>query len=167
LFCPTRFFFVTVKLRAGRRYLTEQDFAVLARSLDAVRSRQQFLLTAWVFLPDHWHAILFPHYPLTISGTMKAIKLTSTMAVGRGRGKPGELWQGRFFDHALRTVKEYCDTVDYIHRNPVRRELAATPESWTWSSAAEYSGVAAEEPRQRCGLTVDRVELPADPKARI
>ncbi len=59
--------FLTVKLRPGRRHLTEQDFAVLARSLEAVRSRQRFLLTAWVFLPDHWPAIWFPPYPLTIS----------------------------------------------------------------------------------------------------
>ncbi len=132
-----RFFFLTVKLRPGRRHLTEQDFALLARSLGAVRPRQRFLLTAWVFLPDHWHAILFPPYPLTISGVMKSIKLTSTMAVGRCRREPGELWQGRFFDHALRTVQEYCDTVDYIHLNPVRRGLVAKPESWTWSSAAE------------------------------
>ena len=48
------------------------------------------------FLPDHGHAILFPPYPLTISGVIKSIKLTSTMAVGRRRREPGELWQGRF-----------------------------------------------------------------------
>jgi REP-associated tyrosine transposase len=162
-----RFFFVTVKLRLGRRHLTEQDFAVLARSLVAVRSRQRFLLTAWVFLPDHWHAILFPPYPLTISAVMKSIKLSSMMAMGRCRGEPGELWQGRFFDHALRTVQEYGATVDYIHLNPVRRGLVAMPESWTWSSAAEYSGVAPEEQQRRCGFTVDRVRLPADMKTRI
>ena len=52
--------FLTVSLLQGRQLLDELDFSVLARSLDAVRSRQQFLLTAWVFLSDHWHAILFP-----------------------------------------------------------------------------------------------------------
>ncbi len=47
-----RFFFLTVKLRPRRRRLDERDFAVLARCLNAVRSRQPFLLTAWVFVPD-------------------------------------------------------------------------------------------------------------------
>jgi putative transposase len=177
-FLSDRFFFLTVKLQPGRRQLGERDFAVLAPSLDAVRSRQRFLLTAWVFLPDHWHAILFPSYPLTISDVMKSIKLTSTMALDR---LPGEtrarsadpvlgsavLWQGRFFDHALRTVRDYWDTVEYIHLNPVRRGLVGKPENWTWSSFAEYSGVPAEEQKQRCGLAIDRVQLPTEATARI
>jgi REP element-mobilizing transposase RayT len=32
-----------------------------------MRQKRGFLLTAWVFLPDHWHAILYPPYPLTIA----------------------------------------------------------------------------------------------------
>jgi hypothetical protein len=40
------------------------------------------------------------------------------------RRERGELWQDRFFDRALRTVKEYNERVKYIHLNPVRRGLA-------------------------------------------
>jgi putative transposase len=144
-FLSDRFFFLTVNLLQGRQPLDELDFAVLARSLDAVRRRQQFLLTAWVFLSDHWHAILCPHYPLTISDAMKSVKLTSTMAVNRRRGETAELWQGRFFDHALRTVRDYWDTVEYVRLNPVKRGWVVNPENWIWSSFAEYAGVPAEE----------------------
>jgi REP element-mobilizing transposase RayT len=69
-----RFFFLTVKLLPKRRPLDEGQFSLLAGCLSVVRSRRQFQLTAWVFLPDHWHAILFPRHPLTISDTMKSIK---------------------------------------------------------------------------------------------
>ena len=69
---------------------------------------------------------------------MKSVKLASTKALGRLRGEAGELWQPRFFDHALRTVQDYWEKVEYIHLNPVRRGLVARPEDWTWSSAAEY-----------------------------
>jgi hypothetical protein len=31
----------------------------------------------------------------------------------------------------------------------------------------EYAGVSAEEQEQRCGLSIDRVRLPADEKTRI
>ena len=166
-FLSDRFFLLTVNLLQGRQLLDELDFSVLARSLDAVRSRQQFLLTAWVFLSDHWHAILFPCYPLTISEAMKSVKLTSTMALSRHRGQTAELWQGRFFDRALRTVRDYWDTVDYIHLNPVKRGLVVKPENWTWSSFAEYSGVPAEEQKRRCGLVIDRVQLRAESSTRI
>src|SRR5215472_15532668 len=101
-----RFFFLTVKLLPKRRPLDEGQFSLLAGCLSVVRSRRQFRLTAWVFLPDHWHVILFPRHPLTISDAMKSIKLSSTNSLGKYRGEAGEVWQGRFFDRALRTVKE-------------------------------------------------------------
>jgi REP element-mobilizing transposase RayT len=166
-FLSDRFFFLTVKLLPKRRDLAQADFACLARCLGAVRCRQRVFLTAWVFLPNHWHAILFPPYPLTISEAMKSLKLTSTNSLGRFRGETGELWQGRFFDHALRTVQEYWETVEYIHLNPVQRGLVAKPEEWVWSSAAEYAGVPPEEQRHRCGLVIDRVRIPAEAKTRV
>ena len=88
---------------------------------------------------------------------MKSVKLASTNALGRLRGEAGQLWQPRFFDHALRTVQDYWEKVEYIHLNPVRRGLVARlarPEDWTWSSAAEYSGASPEEQRRRCGLVI-------------
>ena len=109
-----RFFFVTVKLLPKGHPLNTAEFAILARCLNVVRSRQGFRLTAWVFMPDHWHAILYPARPLTISAAVKSIKLSSTNALLRSRRHAGELWQARFFDHALRTVKDYTDTVE-IH----------------------------------------------------
>ena len=162
-----RFFFVTIKLLSKRRLLDEWQFALLAQCLSVVRARQSFQLTAWVLLPDHWHAILFPPYPLTISAAIKSIKLSSTNRLGRHRGEAGELWQGRFFDRALRTVREYMEAVEYIHMNPVRRGLAKRPEDWRWSSYPDYAGIIAEKQERRCGLTIDRVRLPADGKARI
>ena len=85
---------------------------------------------------------------------MKSVKLAATNALGRLRGEAGQLWQPRFFDHALRTVQDYWEKVEYIHLNPVRRGLVARPEDWTWSSAAEYSGASPEEQRRRCGLVI-------------
>lgn len=106
-------------------------------------------------------------YPLTISAAMKSIKLSSTNGLGECRGEAGELWQGRFFDHALRTVKDYTETMEYIHLYPVRRGVVKRPDDWTWSSYHEYAGARAVEQEKRCGLVIDRVRLPADKTARI
>ena len=81
------------------------DFPLLARALREARQRLGFYLTAWVFLPDHWHIIFYPPHLLTISQAMKAAKLSSMILSNRRQGETGELWQGRFFDRALRTVK--------------------------------------------------------------
>ena len=122
-FLSDRFFFVTVRLLKRRRELDDADFERLALAIRRARAVHPFFMTAWVFLPDHWHAICAPQYPLTISEVMKSIKTSSTTLINRGRAASGELWQGRFFDRALRTVKEYNETVEYLHLNPVKAGL--------------------------------------------
>jgi putative transposase len=138
----------------------------LAIAVTRMRQKQRFTLTAWVFLPDHWHAIIYLPHPLSISQAMSAIKVSSMVAVNHGRREKGELWQERFFDHALRTVKKYGKPVEYIHRNPVKRGLAERLEDWKWSSFPEYAGVDAAEQQSRCGLAIDRVRLAADENAK-
>ena len=98
----------------------------------------RFLLAAWVFLPDPaaaGHAVIFPGFPVTISRVMESIKVGSTLRINAGRGERGLLWQPRFFDRALRRVKEYYEKVEYIHLNPVRAGLVKRAGEWRWSNA--------------------------------
>ena len=99
------------------------------------------MLTAWVLLPDHWHASIYPPYPLSISRVSRAAKVSSTIAINVRLAEAGDLWQERFFDRALRTVKEYHDKLEYIPLNPARRGLVKTSEEWRWSSVHEYAGL--------------------------
>ena len=98
---------------------------------------------------------------------MNYIKHSSTLLINRERGESGELWQARFFDRALRTMKEYNDKVAYIHLNPVRAGWVRRAQDWKWSSVHEYSGIGPAEQQRRCGLTIDRVRLPAEETTRI
>ena len=90
-----------------------------------------------MFLPGQGHAIFYPPYPLTISRAMKAVKVSSMISLNQGRREAREFWPGRCFDRALRTVKEYLETVEYIPRNPVRRGLVQRAEEWKGSSVRE------------------------------
>ncbi len=74
---------------------------ILALAFQRARILHPFFLTAWVFLPDHRHAICAPVYPLIISVVMKSIPLcrtSSLILVNRRREASSELWQERFFD---------------------------------------------------------------------
>jgi len=159
-----------VRLLRRREKFTEPDFALLARAFNRARAPHPFYLTAWAFLPDPaaaGHCICAPVYPVTISLAMKSVKQSSMSAVNQRRGAEGELWQPRFFDRALRTVKEYNEKVEYIRLNPVRAGLVSRREDWRWSSYNEYAGTSPNEQKQRCGLIVDRVRMPSDPRAGI
>jgi REP element-mobilizing transposase RayT len=79
-------FFIVVRLLRRREKFTEPDFALLARAFIRARALHPFHLTAWVFLPDHWHCICAPVYPVTISLAMKSVKQSSMSAVNQRRG---------------------------------------------------------------------------------
>ena len=119
-----RFFFITCRVYRPRRKLNESEFSILAEVVRERRKKHRFLLAAWVFLPDHWHAIIFPRSPLTISRVMprpdgvsgESIKVSGARLINNLRSERGVLLQGRFFDRALRTVKEYNEKVAYILR---------------------------------------------------
>ncbi len=75
--------------------------------------------------------------------------------------------QGRFFDRALRTVKEYKETVEYIHLNPVTASLVERAEDWRWSSVHDYTGSVRAPSGTGSPMTVDRILLPSDERTRI
>ena len=139
----------------------------MAQVIRERREEHGFLLSAWVFLPDHWHAIFYPAHPLTIGRVMESIKDAATKRINRSRREVGRLLQPRFFDRALRTVREYNEKVKYIHLNPVKAGLVSRPEDWPWSSVHDYTGSVNRVPAIPSGLSVDRVLLPADEHTRI
>ena len=162
-----RFFFITCRLLPRRARLAEGEYEILAQVIRERRDEHRFLLTAWVLLPDHWHAIFFPRFPLTISRVLEAIKVGSTLRINTGRKERGLLWQRRFFDRALRTVKEYGETVAYLYHNPVKAGLVRRAEDWPWSSAREFTGTLGENATRHPVLPIDRVLLPSDERTRI
>ena len=162
-----RYFFVTCRVQASRRGLSESELAILARAIRERCAAMPFVLAAWVLLPDHWHAMIFARCPLTVSRVMEAIKVSATKLINRSRGERGVLFQGRFFERALRTVKEFHEKVEYIHLNPVRGGLVTRPEDWRWSRMRDYTGSVSAPAGTASPLPVDRVLLPADARTRI
>jgi REP element-mobilizing transposase RayT len=143
----SRHFSVTCNVLRTRAMLSEDDFETLARVMQARREEHGFFLTAWVFFPDPaaaGHAILGPRYLKGISVVVESVEVSSTRQINAARGELGRLWHGRFFDGALRTVKEYQETVEYTDLNPLRRALPATlSPSRTRRSRhlSEFSGI--------------------------
>ena len=88
---------------------------------------------------------------------IKSFKLTTLQLLRRSGERDTSFWQGRFYDHALRTRKEYDDTLSYVHMNPVQRGLAVEPRQWPWSSARWID--------ERVGpIEIDFLRVPSEPK---
>jgi len=151
-----KIFFITCNVSRNRLPLGDSEFEALAATIERVRRRRGFLLSGYVFLPDHWHGVIIRRGGDTLPSIMEAIKIASSHLINRKRGTHGALWQARYYDRVVRDVKEYHETFDYMHANPVERGLVRKPAQWPWSSFHAYGGPGVVR------LKVDVVDLPAD-----
>ena len=160
-----KIFYITYCLNRGQESFIEPGYQLLAQSIATARERRDFRLSAFVFMPDHWHALIRPRPGDSIGRILPTIKVTFTFRQKRSidltlrRLKLG--WQPRFWDSFIRSVGVFHAKADYIHQNPVRRGLARQAEEGPWSSI------------HSCGaagpvvLSVDHEALPLDSQARL
>jgi len=69
-----RIFFVTVSLRRTLAPLASNEYGHVAAAIEESRRKLGFNLLGYVLMPDHWHALIWTRYPLTISQVIHDIK---------------------------------------------------------------------------------------------
>jgi len=151
---------------------------MLAQSIDRATTRHSYLLIAFVFMPEHVHLMVFPERDAsTIPELLKAIKRPFSFRIRdlleeKGspllkrltvRQRPGvetfRFWQeGPGYDRNITSPCTLQSAIDYIHENPVRRQLCTRASDWKWSSARQF--LLPESPRDRDLPEIGR--LPAD-----
>jgi putative transposase len=122
-------------------------------------------LLAWVVMPEHVHLLIIPstRFPLFKSLSLMKQRVAQRVLgswrrqiesnaarsmLGRVRDDRGEhrFWQrGGGFDRNVRDESELMKTINYIHRNPVKRGLVDEPDQWRWSSVRWWMGKHEEE----------------------
>ena len=143
-------------------------------SLENARRKHQFHIWAYVIMPDHVHLILFPtEQEYSISKILWGIKVPVTlqaisylkkhspdrlamMADVQPNSKTSfRFWQrGGGYDRNLTEPETIRTAIQYIHDNPVRKELVEKAEDWKWSNAGFYAD------RKDIPLSIDIDYLP-------
>ena len=133
---------------------------VFLNQLNKARERWDFELWAYVLMPEHVHLLVWPKSRVyDIAAIRKSIKQSVPQRAVHymRRRQPDALkafevlrqgvlgyrfWQeGGGYDRNLFSPRAIAKVIDYIHNNPVRRGLVATPIEWPWSSARWYAGL--------------------------
>ncbi len=110
-------------------------------------------------MPNHVHLLVYPHSPsYSTAAFLKAIKWpVSQLAIKflqdqqspwlekirRYYGDKVEhhFWQtGGGYDRNITEPKTLLHSIDYLHHNPVRKDLCERAIDWKWSSAGWYLG---------------------------
>jgi len=147
-----------------------QPVLCLPESLDAMKDvmrnvaeRYPFQTDAWVVLPDHLHFVwTLPEGDSNYSMRWAVVKKELTKRLSssiradgapsrsRQRRREGMLWQRRFWEHRIRDEQDYRTHMDYIHFNPVKHGLAASPKDWRCSSFRRWVARGAYEEDWGC-----------------
>ena len=133
------------------------------RTLDHLRTKQEFRLLGYVLMPDHFHLLIWPSpmaNPSKIIGSLKErtakhiiMKLKKEseaawcMKMLKAIRLPASVhdeatyrvWQRRFYDFNVWSEKKRLEKLEYMHGNPVNARLVESPEAWKWSSWRFYN----------------------------
>jgi putative transposase len=131
---PGGTFFFTVNLADRSRSLLVDRIEELRAAVRAVRLAHPFAIDAMVVMPDHLHSIwTLPPSDADFSMRWRLIKTRFQWMAGEHG-----IWQKRFWEHQIRSERDFEAHADYIHFNPVKHGHAAAPGEWPYSTFARF-----------------------------
>ncbi|MBA8884214.1 REP-associated tyrosine transposase [Dokdonella fugitiva] len=136
---PGGTYFFTVALADRRLTLLLSHIDLLRAAYAETARGHPFKTRAIVLLPEHLHAIwTLPPGDCDFSGRWKLIKERFSRAVRRVEPALGQVWQPRFWEHAIRDERDFETHADYVHRNPVKHGFVRDAIDWPYSSIRRY-----------------------------
>ena len=120
---------------------TPEARRVFEHTLEQVRRWYGFYVSGYVVMPEHVHLLISEPEGRKLSVAIQMLKQNSSHQL-QNLARSGSFWQARYYDFNVWSDWKRVEKLRYIHRNPVKRRLAASPEDWEWSSFRHYvSGV--------------------------
>lgn len=125
---------------ADRRsiFLHNENYRYLLRLLDKYLEPLQLTLIAYCLLPNHYH------WPVRQESETKAGLLPQRVfnayakAFNNATSRSGTLFEDRYDAIVVESDEYLRHLCRYIHANPVRHGIAATPELWPYSDYLEW-----------------------------
>ncbi|GGB74912.1 REP-associated tyrosine transposase [Henriciella pelagia] len=158
LYVPGGTYAFTLCLHDRRADTLIRYIEALRASYHEVTARHPLRTIAICVLPDHMHLLwALPDGDCDFVNRLRLIKAGFTRRLPahlKSVGRKGErrIWQSRYWEHVIRggsSVKnrssesilaknDLAAHMDYIHWNPVKHGLVASPEAWPHSSWHRY-----------------------------
>ena len=118
----------------ARVFHDDTDYREFLRLMDVASERLPMRLLAYCLLPNHFHLVIWPAEDGDLSRWMQGLMTAHVRSHHRRHGTEGHLWQGRFKAFPIQQNAFLLSVLRYVERNPVRAELVARAEDWSWSS---------------------------------
>ena len=134
---------------------------IVLDALAFIRERKHTQLNAFVLMPSHLHAVLWPEDNINLSDVLRDFKRFTSRSIsslaqtrgdqdylgqfatarksGRERGTSDyQVWEDGSHPEAIYGDDFARQKIEYIHNNPVKAGLVSKAEDWLYSSAKAY-----------------------------
>ena len=129
---------------------------IIYHSIEFLKNKYGYKLIGYCLMPDHIHLLIQADDELDISKVMADFKRftakqiyryfdenkdnywLSILKTGAYKGQNYSVWQETFRSEVIYTEKFLMQKLDYLHQNPVRRNLVENAVDWQYSSAKFY-----------------------------
>ncbi len=134
------FYHVIVRGNQKQKIFREiSDYDKFHHFLSIYKNRYYYALYAYILMSNHVH-LLIETKDSPLSKIMQGINQSYTLYFNRKYGQVGHLFQGRYKAIVCDRDEYLLSLLKYIHNNPVRAEIAETPDQYSWSSHLAYLG---------------------------
>jgi putative transposase len=95
-------------------------------------------IRAWAVLTNHYHLLVRVHAFDALGNVFQRVHGRTARHWNEEDVTAGRKVWYRYSDRAIRSEGHYYTTLNYIHYNPVKHGLVASPYDWEWSSVGWY-----------------------------
>jgi REP element-mobilizing transposase RayT len=140
-FASSIHFATTVTGVRGNWFVVPDQCRRMLELLEGYRARLEVRCLGYVLMPDHLHVLLCqdtdaPLIPRLVEG-FKSVSARTLKPEGYPASR---LWAKRYDDVPVPGSDAARTKLEYMHNNPVKRELVGKPEEYLWSSARTLMG---------------------------
>lgn len=136
---PACFHVINRSVRKVRIFLSRGDYRAFSSVLCQGLSRYPVKLLSYSIMPNHWHLVVGPTDPDTLSRFMRWVTATHAIRWHRHRKTVGQgpVYQGRFRAEQIEGAADLVRFCRYVERNALRAGLVPRAQDWPWGSLAD------------------------------
>ena len=110
LYVPNALYFITAVTKKRQQvFANEPDLKLLRETMRKVKGIHSFKMQAYVFLPDHFHLLIFVPNTTDISKVLHSMQRNFTLNYKEAHDITHKisLWQRGFWDHVIRDERDF------------------------------------------------------------